>query len=276
MRHGRIRTLTVLLLAIGIAGCASAPLKFQRADSDEIVAWAQQWYAGEKVYFEPNGLLRVGDKLYLFGAFTTAAAAVRSFVLRSEDEGRTWTEVGHPVRGSEVLAMSFPDPTIGWALIGWVTEGPGEISTQRTGDGGLTWKRMPVVPKDHYSGWPVAFAFSDPAQGVLVLQYMDDNPERMRPLYVTRDGGQTWKGYYAPEESETGRVELAAFEDTAPDGSTIRLAPAGETWVLTRQAASGVETLFTFPERVLLSDVVSLEVNDCNCPGGKVRGRMLQ
>ena len=260
-----------------LAGCRSVPLKTTVADSPIIVEWAQQWYVDQDVFLEPGGLTSAGDALYVYGAFSTPAAAVRSFLFRSWDGGQTWTEVGHPVRGSRIIDLSFPDPNHGWALVGWTTEGPGEIFTQATKDGGLTWTSLPEIPKDHYSGWPTDFGFTSQTDGELVLEYWDDNPGNLRPVFVTKDGGKSWQGFVSEKEEALKRSdEKSAFAVRTAGGEALTLEERPDGWALMVKTDPAPTPRFLFPRQVPLDSIVELAVEDCGCPSQPVRGRMLK
>jgi photosystem II stability/assembly factor-like uncharacterized protein len=73
-------------------------------------------------------LARAGDAIVAVGA--------QGVIVRSTDEGRSWTQARVPVR--ELLTgVSFGDARAGWAV------GHGGV-VLKTNDGGLTWTRVPV------------------------------------------------------------------------------------------------------------------------------------
>jgi hypothetical protein len=58
-----------------------------------------------------SGLHAGGDReLLLFGEVSAAPGTYRSFLLRSEDEAASWTEVMPPLPGSSVHDLSFTSP----------------------------------------------------------------------------------------------------------------------------------------------------------------------
>ena len=215
----RILFLSILLIAISIlSGCASAPLRFQVPDSQAMREWANQWYVDEEVAFQPAGLQNGGDALYVYGSLDASTAAVRSFLLRSEDGGRTWVEVGVPVEGSRIADLSFSGPSAGCARI---ERTQGGTIAQCTQDGGKTWSALPASSAD-------------------------DKPAiRSTPTVVQSDG------------------------------ATFTLMEKPEGWALIKDAQGTPTRVFTFPKQVFLSDVAVSGAEDCGCPAGKIRKRML-
>jgi len=272
----------LMIFAAFLSGCAQrAPLRFLISDDIKTVDWVSQWKVHDKVRFNPRGMVVAGDNLMIYGAFTTPAISVRSFIIFSSDEGKHWREVCRPVYGSKIIAMEFPEPQKGFALIGWVTEGPGELHLARTFDGGVSWEPSVMIPKDNYSGRPTSFSFSDSSKGAIRLEYMDDNPEGLRPVLVTKDGGLSWTPFqeFAGEKPE--RIEDFPPFTVSFNGFDYKLEKSEEGWKLSRSFSERTmpETVFIFPHEVAISQIVLTETEveaDCGCPGGKIRSRMLK
>jgi hypothetical protein len=128
--------------------------------------------------------------IYLYGALSTSARPVRALLLRSTDGGARWTEVLPPVSDSEVLFLDFMGCE-GRALVGWSTEGPGEVSLYASRDCGATWKRRSTLPKAVWSEWPEHISWKDAQHGTVWL--VDVNGESALPrALLTRNGGRTW------------------------------------------------------------------------------------
>ncbi|PTL75632.1 sialidase family protein [Vitiosangium sp. GDMCC 1.1324] len=128
--------------------------------------------------------------LYLFGKLSVPSHPLRALLLRSTDGGAHWTEVLPAVEHSEVLSVHFTGCQ-GRALVGWSTEGPGELTLFASTDCGATWKRRSKLPKAVWSEWPEQMAWKDGQQGTVWL--VDANEENAPPrAIITRDGGRTW------------------------------------------------------------------------------------
>jgi hypothetical protein len=136
--------------------------------------------------------------IYLYGALSTSARPVRALLLRSTDGGIRWTEVLPPVSDSEVLFLDFIGCE-GRALVGWSTEGPGELRLYASADCGATWKRRGKLPKAVWSEWPEHIAWKDAQHGTVWLE--DVNGEAPRHVLTTSNGGRTWSTPEQPPEA---------------------------------------------------------------------------
>lgn len=112
-------------------------------------------------------IARVGEALVAVGD--------RGHILRSTDQGKTWTQVIAPTRAM-LTGVSFPDQQHGWAV-----GHDGVILA--TGDGGLTWSRQDSG-KDRETVF-LDVCFRDAARGFAVGAY--------GKFLATADGGKTWQ-----------------------------------------------------------------------------------
>ena len=247
--------LFTLIFSCTVQHAQEPSLYFRRVDNKEALRWASQWEAdqyGLALHPEGYGIYPLNkDIVFLFGEFRTPAASIRSFLLRSGDGGKRWREVMSPIYGSEVIEMFFHDLHVGWALAGWTTEGPGDLTLFGSKDGGKSWRKISNIPKRHFSGWPISITFSDRRNGMIKILYDGSGDPRRDGLVTLRtgNGGGRWhetsnlsldeyeRGTKGREESEEGVV-------TAQDSSRwqLRAAPeklginrrlhADETWKL--------------------------------------------
>ena len=138
--------------------------------------------------------------VYLFGRLGTPAHSLRALLLRSTNGGAHWTEVLPEVEHSEVLFVDFIGCE-GRALVGWTTEGPGEVSLYASPDCGVTWKRRSTLPKSVWSEWPEHMAWQSGRRGTVWLR--DVNEEGALPrVLTTRDGGRTWRALKKPPQDK--------------------------------------------------------------------------
>jgi hypothetical protein len=205
-------TLSVLL--------ATAPVPVPRLKAG--TAEPEEW-----VWLHVEGLLapaRPEAGLFLYGKLSTSARPLRALLLRSKDGGAHWTEVLPEEENSEVLFLTFLGCE-GRALVGWSTEGPGELTLYTSKDCGATWARRSKLPKAVWSEWPHSWSWKSSRDGTVWLQ--DMNAEDAAPLraIATRDGGRTWKSTEEPQPPAQARPEAAPSE--AIDAK-------GTRWVLTR------------------------------------------
>jgi hypothetical protein len=202
-------------------------LYFRKIENKEALEWASDHEA------ERNGveLFSGGYKLYpldkktafFFGELRTPAVAIRSFLLRSSDGGKTWRDVMSPVYGSEVSDVFFLDRRSGWALTLWTTEGPGDVNLFGSKDGGMTWRKISDVPKRDHTGQPVAMKFADVKNGEIEMLY-----ENEIAVLRTKDGGRTW--------AESHTISLDEYEkrerETDPSNQGVVQGKDGSQWRL--------------------------------------------
>jgi hypothetical protein len=202
-------------------------LHFSKIENKEAMEWASTHEA------EKNGLqlFSNGYKIYpldketvfFFGELRTPAVAIRSFLLRSGDGGKTWRDVMSPVYGSEVAEVFFLDSRSGWALTLWTTEGPGEVKLFSSKNGGMTWRNVSEIPKRDHTGQPVAMKFADGKNGEIEMLY-----ENEIAVLRTKDGGRTW--------AESHTISLDSYEkrkqETDPSDQEIVLGKDGSQWRL--------------------------------------------
>jgi hypothetical protein len=132
------------------------------------------------------------ERVVMFGEIRGGGpGAYRSFLLRSIDGGRTWQETLTPVLRSEVIEVSFVSEREGFALVGWVVEGPGTLRLYHTGDGAAKWNFVSEVPKPHNLDVPIAFACSSSRRCQLDLECVYS--EGAGHAVTTSDGGHNWR-----------------------------------------------------------------------------------
>jgi photosystem II stability/assembly factor-like uncharacterized protein len=127
----------VAFLCSGGAGLGSEPKEvLTSSDGGQIVHLAGQApSAGDAVGIAvPPGRPQV---------ITLAANSGASFLDRSADGGKTWTELQIPGTGGGpgLSSLSYPSPAVGWVVVG----NPGEGSENwllRTSDAGLSWHKI--------------------------------------------------------------------------------------------------------------------------------------
>jgi hypothetical protein len=180
----------------------------------------------DEVALEVTGLVapaRAEAGLYLFGRLATPAYSLRALLLRSTDGGAHWTEALPEVEHSEVLFVAFAGCE-GRALVGWSTEGPGELTLYASPDCGATWKRRSTLPKTVWSEWPVHMAWKSGRQGTVWLRDMNEESSPLRVL-TTRDGGRTWRAVKKPPQARPPAQ--------SPESQLEARGPTGVRWEVT-------------------------------------------
>src|SRR5512144_624546 len=116
------RTFTLAVAAIATAAALAASGDARWRDVLDTPA-AQSPLAARGLL---NGLARAGQRIVAVGQ--------RGHVLYSDDAGKTWKQATVPV-SSDLVAVSFPDATHGWAV------GHDGVILH-TDDAGVTWTRQ--------------------------------------------------------------------------------------------------------------------------------------
>jgi hypothetical protein len=247
LRIFAISGMLVTLIFSGTLQHAQVPrVYFRRVENREALRWASQWEAdqhGLALRAHGYGIYPLNkDTVLLFGELRTPAASIRSLLLRSDDGGKSWREVMSPVYGSEVIEVFFHDAHVGWALVAWTTEGPGDLALYRSKDGGKSWRKISDIPKRHFSGWPISMRFSDGKNGMIKLLYDGSGDPRTDGLVTlnTKNGGRSWHetSHLALDEYERGNEERKEAEGrmvVGQDSSQWQLLGAdGEVRILRR------------------------------------------
>jgi len=183
-----------------LAGCRSSPATREPQGfapvslfplPDHQRGWAEDLEPSENRFaLNLTGIHGVdAERAFVFGNIRVGGHVMRSVMLRTANGGLTWDEVLPPYDQSEVVEVDFVGCT-GFALVGWVEEGPGDLTLLGTQDCGERWELLSELPKSHWSGWPLAMEFQDPFNGAVTLEYTDD--EAGRGVLRTQDGGRTW------------------------------------------------------------------------------------
>lgn len=156
--------------------------------------------------------------VYLLGKLVVPSHSLRALLLRSTDGGTHWTEVLPEMKNSEVLFVHFTGCQ-GRALVGWTTEGPGELTLFASSDCGASWKRRSTLPKAVWSEWPEQMAWKDGQQGTVWL--VDTSEENAPPRAIsTRDGGRTWS---TPKQPPRMPPQAPGLEARSPTGELWRV-----------------------------------------------------
>ncbi|HEX5750316.1 MAG TPA: sialidase family protein [Archangium sp.] len=177
--------------------------------------------SGDEVTMTLTGLTapaRAEAGLYLSGKLSVPSHPLRALLLRSTDGGAHWTEVLPAVEHSEVLFVEF-EGCQGRVLVGWTTEGPGELTLFASSDCGATWKRRSRLPKAVWSEWPEQMEWTDGQRGTVWLSDANEENAPVRAI-TTRDGGRTWSTPKEPPRMPSAQPESEAR------------GPSGETWKL--------------------------------------------
>lgn len=192
---------------------------------DERHGWVTQWGTGllrttDGENWEPMGEFPA-LQAYAFTSPTNGVSLDGDQILRTQDGGRTWTQVYScqikiEVNGlaqsesCNLVGVAFPSPTIGYAISAQLPNRSGAVV--KTEDGGATWGLLSFVSE------------ADPRSGGLV--FLDEKVAFLRTyakLFTTADGGLTW------------RQVAGAFPGGHP---AVRFADPDVGWVIEGQMVS--------------------------------------
>lgn len=199
--HSRAVPVSIAIVAL-LLGATSRPARAQPSDGIE-------WSIPARL--APSSLLldavRRGDLLVAVGE--------RGHILRSRDDGASWTQSRVPSRAL-LTAVWMHDERLGWAV--------GHDETiLRTRDGGETWERIRFEPETERPLLDVWF--SDELQGLAVGAY--------GVILATADGGDSWQESRIEEDDFHLNQIAVAGPDlflAAEAGNLYRSSDAGRSW----------------------------------------------
>ena len=179
--------------------------------------WANQDLAGRNEATDLVGLLTgtggMVDGLNGWFVFTIGPAAgnADTYVYRTHDGGRTWTETGRPTMVSETETVHwfpscacFVTDEIGFLGFSHFNGAP----VFRTTDGGATWERITLPLSDE--SWELSKMYSCGSSVLAVMTgYRSGEPESA--LLFSRDAGETWEILELPQAqySELGELTVS-------------------------------------------------------------------
>jgi len=141
-------------------------------------------------------------------------------VMRTEDDGATWTAAQVPSPTARLYDVQFPTPQLGFAcgLQGLLL---------RTTDTGRVWE---AVTTPFEQAWFAAVQFLDEERGFLA-------GSKEGPLLAcTRDGGKTWERVRVPGLATEGDLRDVCFVDgllglaCGSNGLLLRTEDGGKSW----------------------------------------------
>jgi len=180
------------------------------------------------------------DALWLLTS-TGSAAGIDGSIWRSTDNGETWAQVGGKLpRDLAATALAVPAPDRMYVTGGVIQTGDAATSgtvdaLERSDDGGQTWTRFPVPAAVQNATLRIHGVLPGDPDAVFVWFDLSEvlNQDSIDEIWMTPDGGTTWKQVYVG----AGDLPGLAF---SPDGK--RVAIAGPKEGVRTAALSDVET----------------------------------
>jgi photosystem II stability/assembly factor-like uncharacterized protein len=203
-------------------------------------------------------------------------------VYKSEDGGRTWTNMG--LKESEHIGRIVVDPTnsdvVFVAAQGPLSRKGGDRGLYKTTDGGKTWKK--VIDAGTWAG--VSDVVMDPRNSKVLIAsswqryrrvygYIAGGPESA--MWRSTDGGETWRKITAglPTNDDMGRIGLAiapanpdvvyAIIEAGTRGGFFRSRDNGVSWErMNPQASIGLYYCEIFADPSNVDRVYVVDVNN--------------
>ena len=144
-----------------------------------------------------------------------AVDSIRSCLLLSTDNGKSWRDTGLFMAGCNTVDLFVLDARRAWVLVGWSIEGdlPPYYSFATT-DGGRTWTRSRVgLPDEEGTGTGISYGYAMSFRDATHGEFVYIGSDCHRRTYETSDAGATWRC--------TGNEPLGA--DDAADGAAMAL-----------------------------------------------------
>jgi photosystem II stability/assembly factor-like uncharacterized protein len=128
--------------------------------------WSATPIRGGVAYLTSVSSVSFADAVHGWLLLSTPTVASGAELLRTNDGGATWTNLGSPAVGSDlVYQVHFADPKVGW--LGSLSARP---YAYKSVDAGATWGQV-ALPAPR-GGWPAAgqfFVTAQPTQGIGVV-----------------------------------------------------------------------------------------------------------
>lgn len=185
-----------------------------------------------------------------------AAGSVPTNVYRTSDGGAHWRLVSHNHLANHsprslpscngFSGISFRTRTIGWAT-GMCGAAPQILMLYRTFDAGSTWRQQQIaLPQRRVAGLQLIPPHFFGQNGLLPAQPM---PSGMPALYVTQDGGATWRRTSSVPTSEVGGPHVSSLDTQhvwlLSNRTLYFTADEGRHWIV-RSNTLSISTSFDF------------------------------
>jgi hypothetical protein len=138
-----------------------------------------------------NGIYAVDSNVaFLWGSFGAPGGTYRSFLLRSDNGGKSWQEVMMPGYGGGVMFLTFKE-NFGLAVSAWTIEAFGPLQIFGTTDFGENWQHLSSA--GHTLGIPLGLRIEDERNWQITMLFETGFPDSRVAVLTTNDGGLLWK-----------------------------------------------------------------------------------
>lgn len=219
------------------------PMRVEYACTDQdMTAAGLDCTAGKPctVYLELSAVEAAGSRIFAAGNLHTDSATLRSVLLASADQGKTWTEPYERIGGAAIDHLSFFDGKTGWAGGHLVHPLPRDPFLLATTDAGDTWKRTGIFSEGR-SGAIDRLQFFSATDGVVWIDRSQSGEEGARfERWETTSGGVTWTLREAANRLPAGPPPARSAEwRLTPD-------PATRSYRIERRSGAQWETVASF------------------------------
>lgn len=141
-----------------------------------------------------------GDVVIVAGQYHDGGNTLHPALLVSRNGGRNWSAVELRWSGTGVHFLRTQGEATVWAMVSFRQEGLAKAQyLLRSGDGGASWCALPLGDLETRNTVE-SLRFFDERHGIAVFSNMPLN-ETKRTVYVTRDGGDSWRRLWRAEEN---------------------------------------------------------------------------
>jgi len=189
-------------------------IEFRCTDEDmDILGLACPPEAPCDAFLELSAVETIGARLFLIGNVHTDAVTLHSVLLATPDAGKTWNEPSERIRGAALDQIQILDNQTGWIGGQIVQPLPRDPFLLKTADGGLTWRRYPVLSESR-AGAVDRFRFQSRKDGLIWIDRgFSGDTEARYERYESSTGGESWTLRQATG-SQPPREAAQAAKDT--------------------------------------------------------------
>lgn len=195
----------------------------------------------------PTPIANVITDLVILNNTTAWASGTLGSVMKTTDAGLNWQtlKAGEDIWLNSIAATDENNV--------WVT-GPDSILTS-TNDGGKTWKNEPIGEIKFFSYVQFVDSKNGFVAGSAILS--EDQAVGIYQLYVTTDGGKTWKERnsslgFSPLEVHFTSVNdgfaIERYDPVTGKDKLLKTTDGGKSWVIVKEMSNLVISNMTFPD----------------------------
>ncbi len=195
------------------------------------------------VFLELASVEPVGAKVFVAGNVHTSSTTLASVLFTSDDAGKTWREPFERIRSAALDQIRFFDFSTGWVAGHVMHALPHDPFLLLTTDGGVNWRRRPVVEESRV-GAIEKFEFSSRERGDLWLdRSQSGDTEAFYERYESMTGGESWM---LREASSRPLLKDARLAGQPGSGWRLRPDAASNSYRVERHQADRWQSVASF------------------------------